>query len=293
VEKRILALTAENISRPSLETLGLAKRNSIVHTGGADIMASEAEERSQLLLLERPRPAAVQNRRTKPLATAAGRATRLALMCHWHPAGQDRLECRWTIESITGTGALRGVGDNDQTTADARTDSVRTPGLAPQERPGGNGRVVEFPLAHEVEAPQHDRKIEDELYRRLRRQDALVFAIGLLFLAVGTAATYLYWDYARPFVATDDPFLAARQFPVVARPIPVSSRHEQTRNDTPGAPTSKTIGLHSERSEAPRPTPDPAELLKYLADKIAALRRPKGAAAHRGQQCRQFARPCG
>jgi hypothetical protein len=80
-------------------------------------MASEAEERSRLLLRERLRPLAVQDRRTKVLAAAAGRAARLALMCHWHTAGQDRLECRWTIESIAGTRALRAVGDNDQTTA--------------------------------------------------------------------------------------------------------------------------------------------------------------------------------
>jgi hypothetical protein len=244
----------------------LTKRNGIVHTGGADIMASEAEERSQLLLRERPQPLAVQNRRTKVLAAAAGRAARLALMCHWHPAGQDRLECRWTIESIAGTSALRAVGDDDQTTADARTDSVGARGPAPQERLRGDGRVVDFP-------PKHDRKIEDELYRRLRRQDALVFAIGLLLLAVAAAATYLYWDYARPFVATDDPFLAARQFPVVARPV--SSRPELTRNnDTPGAPTSNTVGLRSERSEAPQPTPEPAEPLN-LADKIAAPAAPK------------------
>jgi hypothetical protein len=232
-------------------------------------MASEAEERSQLLLRERPRPLAVQNRRTKVLAAAAGRAARLALMCHWHTAGQDRLECQWTIESIAGTRALRAVGGNDQTTADARTDSVRARGPVPQDRLRATGRVVDFP-------PKHDRKIEDELYRRLRRQDALVFAIGLLLLAVAATATYLYWDYARPFVATDDPFLAARQFSTVVRTIPASSKHRLTLdNERPGAPTSKTVGLRCERSEAPQPTPDPAELLKYLADKIAAPAAPE------------------
>jgi hypothetical protein len=232
-------------------------------------MASEAEERGQPLLVERPRPLAVQNHRTKALAAAAGRAARPNLVCHWHPAGQDRLECRWTSKSIAGTSALRAVGDNDQTTAEARTDSVRARGPAPQEWHSGDGRVVDFP-------PKHDRKIEDELYRRLRRQDALVFSIGLLLLASAAAATYLYWDYARPFIATDDPFLAARQYPVVAGLLPVSSRHEQTRNnDTPGAPTSKTVGLRSERSEAPQPTPDPAELLNYPADKIAAPAAPE------------------
>jgi hypothetical protein len=140
-------------------------------------------------------------------------------MCHWQPARQDRVECRWTIESIAGTRALRAVGDNDQTTAHARTDSVRACGPAPQERLRGDGRVVDF-------APKHDRKIEDELYRRLRRQDALVFAIGLLLLAVAAAATYLYWDFARPFMATDDHILAVqllfRRRP--AHPGPLATR---------------------------------------------------------------------
>jgi hypothetical protein len=156
-----------------------------------------------------------------------------------------------------------------QTTADARTDSVRARGPAPQERLRGNGRVVDFP-------PKHDRKIEDELYRHLRRQDELVFAIGLLLLAVAAAATYLYWDYARPFVATDDPFLAARQFPIVVRTIPPPSQHRLTLdNESPSAPTSKTVGQRSSRSEAPRPTPDPAALTERLAEKISAPASPE------------------
>jgi hypothetical protein len=231
-------------------------------------MASEAEERGQLSL-ERPRPLAVQNRRTKALAAAAGRAARLALMCHWRPAGQDRLECRWTSTSIAGTSALRIAGDNDQTTADAWTHSVRARGPAPQERLRGNGRVVDFP-------PKHDRKIEDEPYRRLRRQDALVFAIALLLFGVAAAATYLYWDYARPFVATDDPFLAARQFPIVVRTIPDPSRHQLTLdNESPSPPTSKTVGRRSDRSEAPQPTPDPAAPAERLVEKISAPASPE------------------
>jgi hypothetical protein len=93
-----------------------------------------------------------------------------------------------------------------QTTADAWTDSVRARGPAPQERHSGSGRVADF-------SPKHDRKIEDELYRRLRQQDAVVFAVGLLLLAVAAAAIYLYWDYARPFVATDDPSSRRGSFP--------------------------------------------------------------------------------
>jgi hypothetical protein len=227
-------------------------------------MASEAEERGQRLLLERPRPLAVQNHRTKALAAAAGRAARPNLVCHWHSAGQDGLECRWTSKSIPRTSALRTVGDNDQTTAEAWTDSVRARGPAPQERHSGNGRVVDFP-------PKHDRKIEDELYLCLRRQDALVFVIGLLLLAVAAAAICLYWDYARPFVATDDPFLAVRQFPIVVRTIPVPSQHRLTLdNERPSARTSKTVGQRSSRSEALRPTPDPAALTERLAEKISA-----------------------
>jgi hypothetical protein len=231
-------------------------------------MASEAEERGQLLLPERPRPLAVQDHRTEALA-AAGRAARPNLVCHWHPAGQDRLECRWTSKSIAATSALRIAGDNDQTNAEARTDSVRASGPAPQERHSGTGRVVDFPL-------KHDRKIEDELYRRLRRQDALVFAIGLLLLAVAAGAIYLYWDYARPFVATDDPFLAARQFPIAVRTVATPSQHRLTLdNERPGAPTNKTVGRRSSRSEAPQPTPDPAVPAERLVEKIFAPASPE------------------
>jgi hypothetical protein len=226
-------------------------------------MALKAEERDQLLLLERPRPLAVQKRRTTAVAAAAGRVARPFLMCHWHPASQDQLECRWAIESIAGTGALRVVGDNDQTTADARTDSVRARGPAPQELLGGKSRAADF--------PPHDRNMADELRRQLRRQDAVFLTVGLLLFAVAAAATYLCWDYARPFVATDDPFLAARQFPIVVRTIPAPSQHRLTLdNERATAPTRKTVGQRSGRSEALQPTPDPAALQKRLDEKISA-----------------------
>jgi hypothetical protein len=232
-------------------------------------MASEAEERGQLLLLRYPRPLAVQDYRTKARAAATGRAGRPNLVCHWHSAGQDRLECQWTSTSMAGTSALRAVGDNNLTTAEARTDSVRARGQAPQERLCGNGRVADF-------QPKHDPKSEDELYRRLRQQDKLVFAVGLLLLAVGAAAIYLYWDHARPFVATDDPFLAARQFPIVVRTIPAPSQHRLTlENEGPSARTSKTVGQRTSRSEAPQPTPDPAALTERLAEKISAPASPE------------------
>ena len=165
-----------------------------------------------------------------------------------------------------------------QTAAEARTDSVRARGPAPQERHYGNGRVADF-------QPKHDPKSEDELYRRLRQQDKLVFAVGLLLLAVGAAAIYLYWDHARPFVATDDPFLAARQFPIVVRTIPAPAQPRLTLdNDGPSARTSKAVGsvpagvrrLGQHRTGLRRRSASPR--------KSPRLRRPKGAAAHDGPE---------
>jgi hypothetical protein len=79
----------------------------------------------------------------------------------------------------------RAAGDNDLT-PDAGAGTPRARGPAPQERLRAKHLAVLLP------APMHERKIADELRSRLRRQDALVFAIGLLLLAVA-AATYVYW----------------------------------------------------------------------------------------------------
>ena len=132
---------------------------------------------------------------------------------------------------------MHAVGDNDQTTADAATVSVHLGGPAPQERLRGKRRAIDFPLEHEVDPPEYDRKTEDELRRRLRQMDALVFAIGLLLFAVAAAATYLYWEYARPFVATDDPFLAAQRFltvvQAIAAPCPARQRAVAWRSFNP------------------------------------------------------------
>jgi hypothetical protein len=114
---------------------------------------------------------------------------------------------------------IRAVGDNDQTMVDAATASVHPGEPAPQERLRGKRRAIDFPLGHEGKPREHNRQTEDELRRRLRQMDALVFAIGLLLFAAAAAATYLYWEYARPFVATDDPFLAARHFLVIVRAL--------------------------------------------------------------------------
>ena len=110
----------------------------------------------------------------------------------------------------------RAVGDNDHTTADVETGILRSGGAVPQDRLGGKLRVVDLPEAQRKKPPELDRRIDDELRQRLWRQDALVLAIGLLLLAVAAALTCLYWHYARPFPASADAFIAARQIPETA-----------------------------------------------------------------------------
>ena len=107
----------------------------------------------------------------------------------------------------------RAVGDTYRTTTDVETGILRSGGAVPQDRLGGKLRVVDLPEAQRNKPPERDRRIDEELRRRLWRQDALVLAIGLLLLAVAAALTCLYWNYARPFPATDDAFIAARQIP--------------------------------------------------------------------------------
>jgi membrane fusion protein (multidrug efflux system) len=113
---------------------------------------------------------------------------------------------------------IPAVGDNDRTTTDPGPASFRARRPVPQERLHSERRVDDFPLGHKRQRPEHSRKTEGELRRRLRRQDALVAAIALLLLAVAALAmTFLYWDYGRPFESTDDAFVAGRQFPMVAQ----------------------------------------------------------------------------
>ena len=104
---------------------------------------------------------------------------------------------------------MRAVGDNDQTTADVETGTRRSGGAVPQDRLHGKLRVVDLPHAQRNKPAELDRRIDEELGRRLRRQDAFVIAIGLLLLAAAAALTCLYWNYARPFPATDNAFIAA------------------------------------------------------------------------------------
>jgi hypothetical protein len=108
------------------------------------------------------------------------------------------------------------AGDNERTTAESAAVSVRACWPAMQEGLRAERRALDFLRRCEDESPEPERNT-DELRRRLRRLDALVWAVGLLLLAVAAGATCVYWEYARPFVATDDPVVPTRHFLVVVR----------------------------------------------------------------------------
>jgi membrane fusion protein (multidrug efflux system) len=103
---------------------------------------------------------------------------------------------------------------------DSRWNSARARGPMPQEAPGGR-HVVEVPPRVDQERehprPDQDRPGRDEPHRGLLRRHPFAFVLGLLLFILASAATYLYWDYARHFESTDDAFVAARQFSIAPK----------------------------------------------------------------------------
>jgi hypothetical protein len=110
----------------------------------------------------------------------------------------------------------RAAGANDRTTAEPGAASIRSCRPATQESLFAKRRALDFLAGYKDEPPESERNT-DELRRRLRRLDALVWAVALLLLAVAAGATYVYWESARPLVATDDPVLPTGHFLVVVR----------------------------------------------------------------------------
>jgi membrane fusion protein (multidrug efflux system) len=74
-------------------------------------------------------------------------------------------------------------------------------------------------------APEReDRQVEranderpDEPRSGMLRRRPFAFVGALIFLFLALPAGYLYWDYASHFEATDDAFIAARQFPIAPK----------------------------------------------------------------------------
>jgi hypothetical protein len=96
----------------------------------------------------------------------------------------------------------QGLADNDETTADAGTDSVRARGPAPQERLPRKRVVVDSPPLYDDQLPEQDRELGDKLGGGFLRRHPFVSAIGLLLFIPVAAAGYLYWDYTQHFEST-------------------------------------------------------------------------------------------
>jgi len=92
-------------------------------------------------------------------------------------------------------------------------DAVRARTPAPQPAPAGDAQQASPGQAQESPPLQSDHSDESEAGRRgfLRRH---ALALGLALLLPAVAAGDLYWDYSRHFEATDDSFIAARQFAI-------------------------------------------------------------------------------
>jgi MarR family transcriptional regulator, transcriptional regulator for hemolysin len=173
---------------------------------------------------------------------------------------------------------MRAAGDNDLTTAGPGTAFVRAGEPAPQEQLRSKRRAIDFLPEHAGEPPKQNRKIDDELRRRLRQIDALVFAIGVMLFAVAAAATHLYWEYARPFVATDDPVLAPGTFSSSSGPLPQTRLTTCSRvtvlQRTPWsvemAEALRSPGGRGRPAESPQESPPPALTHHFEAEVLPA-----------------------
>jgi membrane fusion protein (multidrug efflux system) len=86
--------------------------------------------------------------------------------------------------------------------------------LSPQTRAPSKRRVE--PLASGRQAHDAEHSNDEPRKGMLRRHPSAIVG-GLILLFVALPAGYLYWDYASHFEATDDAFIAARQFPIAPK----------------------------------------------------------------------------
>ena len=69
----------------------------------------------------------------------------------------------------------------------------------------------------EPEPPQDDGREAEAPRRSFLRRHPVLAAIGAASLLLAAGAGYVYWDYADHFEATDDAFIAARQFAIAPK----------------------------------------------------------------------------
>ncbi len=96
---------------------------------------------------------------------------------------------------------------------DTGENSARARGPAPQEHPSDKYPVIESPPLQD-DRPNQDAENGDEPRPGLLRRHPFAVALGLLLFISVAAAGYLYWDNSGHFEATDDSFIAARQFAI-------------------------------------------------------------------------------
>jgi membrane fusion protein, multidrug efflux system len=95
--------------------------------------------------------------------------------------------------------------DRDAVTDEARTDANPVRERPPRERP---------PERKDEELRQDREKKSSEHRENLLRRHPIGIAVGLVLLLLALPSGYLYWDYANHFEATDDAYIAARQFAI-------------------------------------------------------------------------------
>jgi membrane fusion protein, multidrug efflux system len=130
------------------------------------------------------------------------------------PDDRDRGELSQPVLERQQSSETRTI--TNEPTSDGRRKSVRARGPLRPERPG-EPHVMEVPRSLEDSRVEQNRNRGDEARPGLLRRHPLAFVLGLFLLIQASAASYLFWDYARHFESTDDAFIAARQFSIASK----------------------------------------------------------------------------
>ena len=101
---------------------------------------------------------------------------------------------------------------------DASSDRSQPPAPSPPNNaPGALNVEALAPGREDKQIERDDDERGDERRKGMLRRRLFALVGGLILLFVVLPAGYLYWDYASHFEATDDAFIAARQFPIAPK----------------------------------------------------------------------------
>ena len=104
----------------------------------------------------------------------------------------------------------RSLERGDQPAAEPKERPAFEPKKRPSLEPKG-------PPSEAEARPGEPGKADEEVRKGWLRRHPFGAVLALLFLALAGAAGYLYWDHAAHFEATDDAFIAARQFAIAPK----------------------------------------------------------------------------